>query len=61
MMPEIPVSRACLDGLNLEDPVTGQHYADMLDAKIQAEGTESVLTFIVEPIGGASTLLLITA
>ena len=59
MMPKIPAPRAYLDGLDLEDPTTGRHYADMLDAKIQAEGPESVLAFIVEPVGGASTGALV--
>ena len=59
LMPKIPAPRAYLDGLSLEDPATGQHYADMLDAKIQAEGAESVLAFIVEPVGGASTGALV--
>jgi adenosylmethionine-8-amino-7-oxononanoate aminotransferase len=59
MMPKIPAPRAYLDGLDLEDPATGQHYADMLDAKIEAEGPESVLAFIVEPVGGASTGALV--
>lgn len=30
-------------------------YADMLEAQIQAQGPETVLAFIVEPIGGAAT------
>jgi len=59
IMPKIPAPRAYLDGLDLEDPATGRHYADMLDAKIQAEGAESVLAFIVEPVGGASTGALV--
>jgi len=58
-MPKIPAPRAYLDGLNLDDPATGRHYADMLDAKIEAEGPESVLAFIVEPVGGASTGALV--
>ena len=59
MMPKIPAPRAYLDGLDPEEPATGHHYADMLDAKIQAEGPESVLAFIVEPVGGASTGALV--
>lgn len=58
-MPKIPAPRAYLDGLDLDDPATGRHYADMLDAIIQAEGPESVLAFIVEPVGGASTGALV--
>lgn len=58
-MPKIPAPRAYLDGLSLNDPQTGRHYADMLEQKIIEEGPESVLAFIVEPIGGASTGALV--
>lgn len=58
-MPKIPAPRAYLDGLDADDLATGQHYADMLDDKIQSEGPDSVLAFIVEPIGGASTGALV--
>ncbi len=59
IMPKIPAPRAYLDGLDINDPATGHHYADMLETCIQAEGPESVLAFIVEPIGGASTGALV--
>ena len=59
VMPKIPAPRAYLDGLDPEDPATGHHYADMLEAKIQAEGPESILAFVVEPVGGASTGALV--
>jgi adenosylmethionine-8-amino-7-oxononanoate aminotransferase len=58
-MPKIPAPRAYLDGLDAGDPATGVHYADMLEAKIEAEGPETVLAFIVEPVGGASTGALV--
>jgi len=58
-MPKIPAPRAYLDGLDPQDPATGHHYADMLEAKIQAEEPESVLAFVVEPVGGASTGALV--
>ncbi len=58
-MPKIPAPRAYLDGLDAEDPATGLYYADMLEAQIQAEGPDSVLAFIVEPVGGASTGALV--
>ncbi|SOE16514.1 adenosylmethionine-8-amino-7-oxononanoate aminotransferase [Hoeflea halophila] len=58
-MPKIPAPRAYLDGLDINDPATGQHYAEMLEAKILEEGADSVLAFIVEPIGGASTGALV--
>jgi len=58
-MPKIPAPRAYLDGLDPNDPATGRHYADMLEEKILREGPETVLAFIVEPIGGASTGALV--
>jgi len=58
-MPKIPAPRAYLDGLDPNDEATGQHYADMLEAKILEEGPGTVLAFIVEPIGGASTGALV--
>ncbi|MDF1749804.1 MAG: aspartate aminotransferase family protein [Alphaproteobacteria bacterium] len=58
-MPKIPAPRAYLDGLNADDPATGVYYANMLEAKILEEGPETVLAFIVEPVGGASTGALV--
>lgn len=58
-MPKIPAPRAYLDGLDAEDPATGLRYADMLEAKILEEGPDTVLAFIVEPVGGASTGALV--
>ncbi|SFH62202.1 aspartate aminotransferase family protein [Albimonas pacifica] len=58
-MPKVPAPRAYLDGLDPADPETGRHYADMLDAAIEAEGPETVAAFIVEPVGGASTGALV--
>lgn len=58
-MPKIPAPRAYLDGLNMAAPATGLHYAAMLEAKILEEGADSVLAFIQEPIGGASTGALV--
>lgn len=58
-MPKVPAPRAWLDGLDPADPATGRHYADMLERRIIAEGPESVLAFILEPIGGASTGALV--
>jgi adenosylmethionine-8-amino-7-oxononanoate aminotransferase len=57
--PKIPAPRAHLDGLDPADPATGRHYADMLEERILAEGPETVLAFIVEPVGGASTGALV--
>lgn len=58
-MPKVPAPRAYLDGFDAEDPATGAHYAAMLEERILAEGPETVLAFIIEPIGGASTGALV--
>jgi len=58
-MPKVPSPRAYLDGRDADDPATGRHYADMLEERILAEGPETVLAFIVEPVGGASTGALV--
>lgn len=58
-MPKIPAPRAYLDGLDPDDPATGLHYANMLEEKILEEGPSTVLAFIVEPVGGASTGALV--
>ena len=58
-MPKIPAPRAYLDGLDPDDPATGAHYAQMLEDRILDEGPETVLAFIVEPVGGASTGALV--
>lgn len=58
-MPKIPAPRAYLDGLDPNDPATGYHYADMLADTIEREGPETVLAFILEPVGGASTGALV--
>ena len=58
-MPKIPAPRAYLDGLDPDDPATGLHYANMLEEKILEEGADTVLAFVLEPIGGASTGALV--
>lgn len=58
-MPKIPAPRAYLDRLDPNDPATGRHYAGMLEEQILREGPETVLAFIVEPVGGASTGALV--
>ena len=58
-MPKVRAPRAYLDGLDPDDPATGHHYADMLEARILEEGPETVLAFIVEPVGGAATGALV--
>lgn len=58
-MPKIPAPTAYLDrdGLTMEQ--RGLRYADMLEAEIQRQGPDSVLAFIMEPVGGASTGALV--
>ncbi|ESR22516.1 aspartate aminotransferase family protein [Lutibaculum baratangense] len=58
-MPKIPAPRAYLDGLDPTKEGTGHHYANMLEERILQEGPETVLGFIVEPVGGASTGALV--
>ncbi len=58
-MPKIAAPRAYLDGLDPELESTGAHYAAMLEDRILAEGPETVLGFIHEPVGGASTGALV--
>lgn len=58
-MPKIPAPRAYLDGLDPDDEATGRHYARMLEAAIRREGPRTVLAFIHEPVGGASTGALV--
>ncbi len=58
-MPKIAAPRAYLDGLDMDDPDTGLHYANLLEESILKEGRESILAFILEPVGGASTGALV--
>ncbi len=58
-MPKVPAPRAYLDGLDPDDPATGAQYAAQLEACIEAEGPGTVLAFMVEPVGGASTGALV--
>lgn len=58
-MPKIPAPTCYLDhdGLNLEQ--RGLRYAEMLREEILRQGPETVLAFIMEPVGGASTGALV--
>ncbi|AHK45799.1 MULTISPECIES: aspartate aminotransferase family protein [unclassified Ensifer] len=58
-MPKVPAPTAYLDCDNLSMEQRGIKYADMLEDRIQSEGPDSVLAFIMEPIGGASTGALV--
>lgn len=59
VMPKIPAPTAYLDRDNFTMEERGLRYADMLEAKILEEGPDSVLAFIMEPVGGASTGALV--
>ena len=59
MMPTVPAPTAWRDRDNLSMEQRGLRYADMLEEKILAEGPDSVLAFIMEPIGGAATGALV--
>jgi adenosylmethionine-8-amino-7-oxononanoate aminotransferase len=58
-MPKVPAPTAWADGRDPDDPATGRQYADLLRATIEAEGPETVLAVLLEPIGGASTGALV--
>jgi adenosylmethionine-8-amino-7-oxononanoate aminotransferase len=58
-MPMVPAPTAYRDRDNLSMEERGIKYADMLEARILAEGPETVLAFIMEPIGGAATAALV--
>ncbi|WP_245513998.1 aspartate aminotransferase family protein [Antarcticimicrobium luteum] len=58
-MPKIAAPTCYLDTDNLDDDQRGLKYAELLRDKILAEGPDSVLAFIMEPVGGASTGALV--
>lgn len=58
-MPKIPAPLCYLDRDNLPDVDRGLKYAEMLRDEIIAQGPETVLAFIMEPVGGASTGALV--
>ena len=58
-MPSIPAPTAWRDHDNLTMAQRGLRYADMLEDKILSEGPQSVLAFIMEPVGGAATAALV--
>lgn len=59
VMPTVPAPAAWRDRDNLSMEQRGLRYANILEEKILAEGPESVLAFIMEPIGGAATAALV--
>lgn len=58
-MPSIPAPATYLDRDNLSEEERGLKYAEMLRDKIIEEGAETVLAFLMEPVGGASTGALV--
>lgn len=58
-MPLVPAPFVHRDHDNLSMEQRGVRYANMLEEKILEEGPESVLAFIMEPIGGAATAALV--
>jgi len=58
-MPSIPAPATYLDRDNLSEEARGLKYAEMLRDKIIEEGPETVLAFLMEPVGGASTGALV--
>lgn len=58
-MPKIAAPTCYLDRDNLSDEARGLKYAELLREEIIAQGPETVLAFIMEPVGGASTGALV--
>lgn len=58
-MPKIPAPRCYLDTDDLSDAERGMRYADLLRGEIIKQGPETVLAFMMEPVGGASTGALV--
>lgn len=58
-MPKIPAPTCYLDHDDLTPAERGLRYADMLREEILRQGPETVLAFIFEPVGGASTGALV--
>jgi adenosylmethionine-8-amino-7-oxononanoate aminotransferase len=58
-MPKIPAPTCYLDHDELSLEQRGERYAQMLRDRILEEGPETVLAFIMEPVGGASTGALV--
>ncbi|CUH82019.1 aminotransferase class III-fold pyridoxal phosphate-dependent enzyme [Tropicibacter naphthalenivorans] len=58
-MPKVAAPATYLDRDTLTEEARGLKYAEMLRDKILEEGPETVLAFIMEPVGGASTGALV--
>ncbi|WP_114087324.1 aspartate aminotransferase family protein [Thalassospira profundimaris] len=57
--PKIPAPTCYLDRDDLSNHDRGLKYANMLEAEILRQGPETVLAFIMEPVGGAATGALV--
>ncbi len=58
-MPQIPAPTAYRDQDDLSWEERGLRYANLLEQEIQAQGPETVLAFLAEPVGGATTGALV--
>ncbi|MFT5658416.1 MAG: adenosylmethionine-8-amino-7-oxononanoate aminotransferase, partial [Gammaproteobacteria bacterium] len=58
-MPKVPAPTCYLDHDELDHEQRGLRYAELLKDEILQQGPETVLAFIMEPIGGASTGALV--
>ena len=58
-MPKIATPTTYLDRDSLSEEERGIRYAELLREEIKAAGPETVLAFLMEPIGGASTGALV--
>lgn len=58
-MPKVPAPTCYLDHDDLDDEQRGLRYAELLKDEIRHQGADTVLAFIMEPIGGASTGALV--
>ncbi|MFA8385152.1 MAG: aspartate aminotransferase family protein [Pelagibaca sp.] len=58
-MPKVASPATYLDRDNLTEEARGLKYAELLRDKIMEEGPDTVLAFIMEPVGGASTGALV--
>jgi adenosylmethionine-8-amino-7-oxononanoate aminotransferase len=59
VMPKIPAATCYLDSDRLTHEERGLRYAEYLREEIIRQGPETVLAFIMEPVGGASTGALV--
>ena len=58
-MPKIEAPTTYLDRDNLSEEERGIRYAELLRDRVEEAGPETVLAFLMEPVGGASTGALV--